>query len=88
LSARLTVVRRLGGHELIGPSGVCDQSMERINCPILPPTNQSPGSGGWACNNVSESVITLVSTPEFRRRYYSSHLIRHATYFASYSGVQ
>src|ERR1700753_170680 len=34
---RLTVVRKLLGHDSIGPSGVLDQSIERISSPISPP---------------------------------------------------
>ena len=34
---RLTVVRRLWGQSSIGPSGVTDQSFERINSPMIPP---------------------------------------------------
>src|SRR5215471_10718977 len=34
---RLTVVRRLCGHLSSGPSGVFDQSMERMTLPISPP---------------------------------------------------
>src|SRR5258708_39237886 len=44
LSARLTVVRRLGGQASIAPSAVRDQSMPRTNFPISPP----PTSQSWA----------------------------------------
>src|SRR6266404_5061865 len=39
---RLTVVRRLCGHDSMGPSGVLVQSFDRTNLPISPPpTSQS-----------------------------------------------
>src|SRR6266851_7954480 len=42
---RLTVVRRLWGHDLRGPSGVLAQSIDRTNSPISPPpTSQSAES--------------------------------------------
>src|SRR5215475_2028967 len=38
----LTELRKLCGHDSIGPSGVSDQSISRINLPISPsPVNQS-----------------------------------------------
>src|SRR5258708_2474899 len=41
---RLTVVRRLCGHDAMGPNGVLVQSMDRIRLPIAPPpTSQSSG---------------------------------------------
>ena len=41
-SKMLTALRRLWGHDSIGPSCVLDQSIMRINWPISPPpTNQS-----------------------------------------------
>src|SRR5258708_648464 len=41
---RLTVVRRLCGHDAMGPNGVLVQSMDRIRLPISPPpTSQFSG---------------------------------------------
>src|SRR5215813_2560261 len=50
-SSILTELRKLCGHDSIGPSGVRDQSISRINFPISPPpVSQS------AC----EAVIALL----------------------------
>ena len=38
---RLTEVRKLCGHSEIGPSGVIDQSIERISFPISPPPDKN-----------------------------------------------
>src|SRR5262245_16817413 len=40
----LTAVRRLCGHDLIGPRGVFDQSISRTNFPISPPPVSQPES--------------------------------------------
>src|SRR5215204_480466 len=38
---RLAVVRRLCGHDSMGPSEVSDQSVSRTTLPISPPASQS-----------------------------------------------
>src|SRR5712671_2917314 len=78
---RLTVVRRLCGHDSMGPSGVLVQSFDRTNLPISPqPTSQpfestdSPEPGtllpqGRAAENVwkvsSEISVAVAMTWAF-----------------------
>src|SRR2546426_11498802 len=53
---RLTVVRKLCGHDSMGPSGVLLQSIERINLPISPPpTSQSPARASFRLKGRSTS---------------------------------
>src|SRR5262249_49571446 len=48
-SSILTELRKLCGHDSIGPSGVRDQSISRINLPISPPpVSQSARAGAIA----------------------------------------
>src|SRR5215471_9234596 len=50
-SSILTELRKLCGHDSIGPSGVRDQSFSRINFPISPPpVSQSARAGAIACS--------------------------------------
>ncbi len=46
----LTVVRRLCGHPSTGPSGVADQSIDRIKLPISPPPNRKARGFGSAAS--------------------------------------
>jgi hypothetical protein len=43
---RLTVVRWLCGHCSIDPSGVCDQSLERMSSAISPSPTRKSAAGG------------------------------------------
>jgi hypothetical protein len=46
---RRTIIRRTGDHDSIAPTGVFDQSMERMSTPISPPPARqsfAKGKGG------------------------------------------
>src|SRR5712691_7100046 len=60
---RLTVVRKLCGHDSMGPSGVLLQSIDRISLPISPPPMSQ--SSAWASfrlkgRSTSLSLIVLL----------------------------
>src|SRR6266481_1093287 len=65
---RLTVVRKLCGHDAIGPSGVSDQSLERTNSPILPPPTsqlalESEGAHNFELFLVFMETISHIYSP-------------------------
>ena len=68
----LTVVRRLCGHPVAGPSGVFDQSIDRIKFPISPPPRRKAKG--------SESEVSLsgrfMGTPSRTGLRYSFVVIR------------
>src|SRR5579864_9538740 len=65
--SRLTVVRRLSGQESIGPSGVWDQSFERMSLPISPPpmSQSDPGRGASAIRSLVMGVYPRHSGVQF-----------------------
>src|SRR5690349_12535907 len=65
---RLTVVRKLCGHDAIGPSRVFDQSMPLIAFAIAPPpTSQSSGRGSLrACVPTVATDSMIIKPPPLR----------------------
>src|SRR5262249_47387417 len=58
-SSILTELRKLCGHDSIGPSGVRDQSISRINFPISPP----PVSQSARAAAIALSPSQFIDTP-------------------------
>src|SRR5262252_829061 len=61
-SSILTELRKLCGHDSIGPSGVRDQSISRINLPISPPPVSQSARAAAIAFSPPQSIDNLVPT--------------------------
>src|SRR5262245_57686791 len=57
-----TAVFKLCGHDSIGPSGVCDQSISRINLPISPPPVSQSARAATIALLPPQSIDNLLPT--------------------------
>jgi hypothetical protein len=55
----LTAVRKLCGHDSTGPTGVFDQSIERMRSPVSPPPWRS------ACEELSRVLLDTMTSPRY-----------------------
>src|SRR5215475_246594 len=59
-SSILTELRKLCGHDAIGPSGVRDQSISRINLPISPPPVSQLARAAAIAFSLAQSIDNLL----------------------------
>src|SRR5262245_11076697 len=59
-SSILTELRKLCGHDSIGPSGVSDQSISRINSPISPPPVSQSARAAAIAFSPPQSIDNLI----------------------------